>query len=323
MNILFTNIGRRSYLVDFLKSNPNFEGKVFVSDCDKTASGLYSLNDGYFLLPKPVDDPELYVKSLIGLCIKKDIKIIIPIIDPEIPILSKYKKEFSRRGIYVLVSNQKVINICNDKHKMNIFLKKNGFDTIITYLDINAFKKDLYARKIHFPVFLKKRKGSGSEKAQRIDNMKKLEAFFEKDMVIQEYVDGTEFGVDIFNDAEGNPIRIAVKEKLAMHSGETDKAITRYDEQITRIAIRLGDKLGHIGPLDCDILKKDNKIYIIDLNPRFGGGYPATHLAGLNLLKLVVQIYLNKSIKPNYHDYLENVIVMKDIGLKIVRAKNY
>ncbi|GAH15381.1 unnamed protein product, partial [marine sediment metagenome] len=175
VNILFTNIGRRSYLVDFLKSNPNFEGKVFVSDCDKTASGLYSLNDGYFLLPKPVDDPELYVKTLIGLCIKKDIKIIIPIIDPEIPILSKYKKEFSRKGIYVLVSNQKVINICNDKHKMNIFLKKNGFDTIITYLDINAFKKDLYARKIHFPVFLKKRKGSGSEKAQRIDNMKKLE----------------------------------------------------------------------------------------------------------------------------------------------------
>ena len=56
MNILITNIGRRGYLVDFIKENADFKGKVFVSDCDNTASGLYGTNDGFFILPKPVEN---------------------------------------------------------------------------------------------------------------------------------------------------------------------------------------------------------------------------------------------------------------------------
>ena len=88
MNILITNIGRRGYLVDFIKENADFKGKVFVSDCDNTASGLYGTNDGFFILPKPVENEILYVKSLINVCKQNNIDAVLPVIDPEIYILS-------------------------------------------------------------------------------------------------------------------------------------------------------------------------------------------------------------------------------------------
>ena len=84
MNILITNIGRRGYLVDFIKENADFKGKVFVSDCDNTASGLYGTNDGFFILPKPVENEILYVKSLINVCKQNNIDAVLPVIDPEI-----------------------------------------------------------------------------------------------------------------------------------------------------------------------------------------------------------------------------------------------
>jgi len=115
MNIIITNIGRRGYLVDYFKEVSIFDGKVFVSDCDSTASGLYGANDGCFILPKPIDDEKFYVESLLKLCIQYEIKIVIPVIDPEIYILSAYKKDFLDAGICVLVSDKPVLDICYNK----------------------------------------------------------------------------------------------------------------------------------------------------------------------------------------------------------------
>ena len=60
----------------------------------------------------------------------------------------------------------------------------------------------------------------------------------------------------------------------------------------------------HVGNLDCDVIKsKRGDLYFIDFNPRFGGGYPFTHISGYNFIKAILDLMLNKKPifpkKPN------------------------
>ena len=63
---------------------------------------------------------------------------------------------------------------------------------------------------------------------------------------------------------------------------ETDKSVLRNKPEIEAIGFKIGEALGHIGNVDCDIFEKDDKYYLLEMNPRFGGGYPFTHMAGGN-----------------------------------------
>lgn len=315
-NILITNIGRRGYLVDFLKNTPQFKGKIFVSDCDKTASGLYGNNDGYFLLPRVTNNEEEYVRMLLEVCKEQQVGLVIPIIDPEIYVLSEYRDMFLENGIRVVVSTKDVLDICYNKLQMNIFLKENGFCYPKTYDNIKDFEQDYAQNDISFPVILKPIYGSGSAETYKVETLEKLQTCFHEGLVIQEFLDGTEYGVDVFNTYEQLPVRCVIKKKIAMRSGETDKALTVENDQIFNIAIRLAKCLGHIGNLDFDLLEVDGKIYIIDMNPRFGGGYPATHMAGVNLLELLVRLTNGENVEPEFHNYAVHLLVMKEVSLR-------
>lgn len=314
-NVLIPNIGRRGYLVRYLKSNPAFSGKVFVSDCDATASGLYGPNDGHFIMSRPVDDPELYITSLIELCGKYNIGVIIPVIDPEIFILAKYREYLDSAGIFVSVSNEQVLNICYNKEMMNEFLKSINFNVPQTFSVLEDFRRAYDDGLIAFPVMLKPIYGSGSVATYKVESIEELTALFQEGAIIQEYLEGVEYGVDVFNDVNGNPIRCIVKKKISMRSGETDKSVTIYNEKIQTTMLYLAKKLGHICNLDSDVIVTDEKLYVIDLNPRFGGGYPATHEAGVDLLELVIKMSQGITLFPEFDNYVENLLVMKEVAI--------
>ncbi|MFD3157505.1 ATP-grasp domain-containing protein [Haloimpatiens sp. FM7330] len=318
MNVLITNIGRRGYLVDFLRNTSNFIGNIYVSDCDYTASGLYSKCDEYFILPRPTNDEGLYVKKLMNICLLKKIKIIIPVIDPEIYILSKYKEKFRKKGILIIVSSRDVLEICYNKLFMNEFLLKNNFNVIKTFNNIKTFQTALEKEQINFPVFIKPIYGSGSTNSFKVDDFKKLKALFCDGMIIQEYIEGTEYGVDIFNNLQHTPVRIVIKEKISMRSGETDKSRTIFNKNIFDVTKKLAEILKHFGPLDCDVIETKKNIYVLDINPRLGGGYPATHEAGINFLELIVKLYKNEKITPQFNNYLLDRIIVKGISIKSI-----
>lgn len=314
-NIIITNVGRRGYLVDYIKELPSFKGKVFVSDCDSTASGLYGKNDGRFILPRPVDNEKLYVEKLTELCLSHKIGIVIPVIDPEIFILSKYRDQMLEKGINVIVSDKRVLNICYDKLEMNKFLSENGFLAAKTYTTLAEFEADLDNNRINFPVIVKPVYGSGSVETSIVDNLDRVKSLFHEGLMIQEVLKGVEHGCDVFNTLEKEPVRCVVKKKISMRSGETDKSITVDRKDLQQLGIELGKKLGHIGNLDFDVFDTEKGPYIIDINPRFGGGYPATHAAGCNHLDLLIRMCNGEMIEPDFDSYTKNLLVMKVIGV--------
>ena len=315
MNIIITNVGRRGYLADYFKELPEFTGKVFVSDCDRTASGLYGTNDGSFILPRPVDDPETYVNELIRLCRENAITVVIPVIDPEIYILSGYLEIFAKNGITVVVSDKRVLDICYDKLKMNEFLEKIGLAHPLTFQRRQDFEAAFQRGEVSFPVVLKPIFGSGSVDTYFVDDMEKVQTLFHKGMIIQEMLCGSEYGTDTFNSFAGQPLRCIVKKKILMRSGETDKSVSVDDEQLVQTLLLLAEKLGHVANLDCDIIVSNGTPYVIDMNPRFGGGYPATHAIGVNLVEILYHLLEHKQVKPEFYNYAANILVMKTVSV--------
>ena len=133
-----------------------------------------------------------------------------------------------------------------------------------------------------------------------------------KDVVMQEYIKAQEYGADIYFDfISGEAVTIVTRKKIKMKNGETDKAITVYDSQVDH-AMRMLAKVFELkGPVDVDLFKLDSEIYIVDVNPRFGGGYTLAHQAGANFIKMIMNNSRGIPNEPEFQKYQENKILMK------------
>ena len=308
MNILLTSVGRRAYIIDYLRDiykDLGLIGNIVATNSDMNTTAM-SVADKAFESPLIYD--EEYIPFLLEICKNEKIDILISLFDIDLMILAKNKSRLEALGVKVIVSNEDVINICNDKFEMLKYLEKINLPVPETYLDLD---KALEYADFHKKTYiLKPRWGVGSLSIFEAENKKELEVLYEKakrsiqnsylrfesnaDMnraiLIQEKIKGDEFGLDIFNDLKGENLSVTVKRKYAMRSGETDIAEVTKNSDLKTVGKKIAKSLSHIGNLDMDILLSDGKAYIIDMNARFGGGYPFTHNAGVNELEAIIRL---------------------------------
>jgi len=140
---------------------------------------------------------------------------------------------------------------------------------------------------------------------------------YEKEsIVIQEYIKGQEFGLDIVNDLNGKYITCFVKRKFGMRAGETDGAIVEDNEELKGFGAHLGDHLNHIGLMDTDVfVTEEGKIYLLEMNPRFGGGYPFSHIAGADIPRYLIALAKRSSVDPSWLQVETGVRGYKDIDI--------
>ena len=136
-----------------------------------------------------------------------------------------------------------------------------------------------------------------------------------KAILIQEVLDGQEYGLDVINDLEGKYQNTIVKQKYAMRSGETDCALTVRWKEAEKLGETLSELLDHTGNLDVDVFKVGEEPYVLEMNARFGGGYPFSHLAGVNLPQAIIDWLIYGETARENLMYKENVMGHKDITL--------
>lgn len=305
MNILFTCAGRRTYLLKYFKENMAEGDKVVATDMQLSAPALQAA-DVKLQVPA-VYDPE-YVNITLKICKEQKIDALISLNDLELPILAENKAKFEALGVKVIVSDPQVIDIAFDKYKTAQWVESLGLVAPKTYVRLEDCKKALAAGEIDFPLFMKPRWGSGSIGLESIADMEELDIYYgllmkkikktilatasvgDEYIMIQEKLTGSEFGLDIMNDLDGKNIGVSVKQKLAMRAGETDKAITVDLPEVREMGRKIGEALGHIGNLDVDVMQNEKGEYcVLELNPRFGGGFPFSYEAGVNLPKAIIE----------------------------------
>ena len=141
----------------------------------------------------------------------------------------------------------------------------------------------------------------------------------EKSVIIQEKIIGQEYGCDVINDLNGNYQSTVIRKKIAMRAGETDVAEIVENEDILRMTRKLAENTKHIANLDIDILEKEGNFYLLEMNARFGGGYPFSHIAGVNLPYAIVRWALGLSVKKDLLSAQVGVQGQKDLVITKIK----
>lgn len=333
MNILLTSVGRRAYMVKYFKQALGNAGMVHACNSDDlTVAFQYA--DKSFVSPLIYD--ENYIPVLLKYCRENQIDILLSLFDIDLPVLAANRAEFEKIGTKVIVSDGSFVNICNDKWKTFLFLKSHGFRVPKTYLTLSSLWTALEQGEVHYPIIVKPRFGCGSIALSVAEDKKELVHYSEKKIkeisktylkyesqkepekiIYQEKLVGQEYGVDIINDLKGTFQNAIVKKKIAMRSGETDIAEIVNNKAIYETASRLGKVTGHIANLDCDFFLINRIPYILEMNARFGGGYPFSHAGGCNLPLAIVRWCWGEEVSRDLLSVQKYIRAYKEMELTI------
>lgn len=298
INVLITSAGRRVRLVENFK----LHSKVFTCDMNPEFSSACQISDSFFKVPRVTD--KNYIEILLQKCKELNINIIVPTIDTELEILARNKTLFEKNGIFVAISDENICKIFSLKTSTYKFFKENGF---LTPEIVENFES------VEYPLFAKLDNSSLSVGAMKVNNIDEVKMLLDKNRnyVFQEFIEATEFTIDVFIDKKGKVISIVPRERIEVRCGEINKGRTKKDRIIIDEVKRLCNTLkGAYGVLTIQLFKKDDKIYFIEINPRFGGGYPLSWLAGADYAKFLIDDYLGK--KLNYfEEWKDNLIMLR------------
>lgn len=300
INILFSSVGRRVELVKYFdraRKKLNIEGSLIGIDLEKTAPALNFVDRAY-LVPKILD--KNFIDEVIKICKKENITLIIPTLDTELLTYSQNRKKIKEEsGAEVLISSEESIKIMRDKILTMEFLKQNGLDIPVTLT-----LKDIQEKNYKFPLFIKPLNGSSSFNNFKIRNEKELDFFKEyvPNPMIQEFIEGQEYCVDIFSDFNSNVITIVPKKRVAFREGEITKGKIEKDIEIIEVGKRIVELLKPRGEINFDCIKtEDNRVVILEINGRFAGGSPMSFEAGANSPENIYKLLLGETL-----NYTEN-----------------
>lgn len=295
-NILITSAGKRVALTRYFKETLNRfypDAKVFTTDMNPEMAPAGYVSDGCFKVPRVIDDS--YPDLLLEICDKHSIGMVIATIDTELLILADLKEVFANSGVNVIVSDRSFVELCRDKRNTGSFFESH------------SIRVPREVDKYHpiFPLFAKPYDGSLSTNLHYIKTAADLtpEILNDPKLLFMEYVDKSvykEFTVDMYYGKDNRVKCIVPRERIEIRAGEINKGRAVKNE----IMCFLKDKLGYIeGCVGCICVQLffnpvDHDIVGIEINPRFGGGYPLTYMAGGNFPELLIKEYfLNENVE--------------------------
>jgi len=281
------------------------------------------------------------VDALLSICEEHQVRLLVPQSDLDLALMAQHRKRFLAVGTLPVVSARRVVDICWDKWAAARFLARCGLRTPRTFLSPAEARQAVARRELQFPVVVKPRWGAASFGIHVAEDERELDLAYEllrislrrsmlaavsgadpdRTVIVQEHLSGQEHGLDVVNDLEGQHIATFARRKLGMRCGETERAVTVLDPEFEQIGAALGRGLRHIGNLDCDLFVEDGKCYVLEMNPRLGGGYPFSHLAGANLPAALVAWVEGREPDPRWFVIRPGVMAAKCDHLVVQEAR--
>lgn len=308
-NIIITSAGQRVALVrDFKETLVRFyaEAKVFTTDMNPELAPAAYVSDGCFEVLRVTD--ENYISQLLDICKKNEIGMIVPTIDTELLVLAENKKLFNDNDIIVCVSDLDFIRVCRDKRNTGDFLEKHNI----------RVPKAVDKYNPTFPLFAKPYDGSLSTNLHYIKNAEELtqDILDDPKLLFMEYIDKEtykEYTIDMYYGTDNCVKCIVPRERIKIRAGEINKGRTVKCPLMDYIKERLDKIEGCIGCICIQVffnpLTED--VVGIEINPRFGGGYPQSYAAGGNYPEMLIKEYFLGEKIAYIDDWKDNMLMLR------------
>ncbi|GAA5521832.1 ATP-grasp domain-containing protein [Aliifodinibius salicampi] len=309
MNILITSAGRRVSLVRAFRKEARkveSESKIFTVDLNPGLSSACQISDRSFKVPK-VTSPD-YISTLTDLCADHNVDLLIPTIDPELPILSENKEQMEKSGVKVVVSQKELVKACQDKRNTIAFFEEKDIPTP------QIIERD----NLRYPIYAKPCDGSSSENNYVIKDASELRDYHLEDekLLFFEYLDHQmhdEYTLDLYYDRNSDLKCVVPRKRIEVRGGEVNKGLTEKNLLVTYVKEKLGYISGARGCLTLQLFlnKETQDIHGIEINPRFGGGYPLSYLSGANFPKWLIEEYLFDQPIEYYEKWEANLLMLR------------
>lgn len=305
INFLITSAGRRVELIKIWRESIDKffgkESKLYACDLNPYFSAACQYANEFFQICACTEMN--YSEALLKECIEKNIKIVIPTIDTELLALAKAKKYFELNGIEIIISDLDLIESC---------INKNKTEELFQLINVQ-YPRRLDVENLTFPCFKKPVIGNSGEGTKIIDSIDKLcvEDYKNDQFIFQEYVNPSwgEFSLDLYYDKNSTLKCCIPRKRLEVRNGEISKGLVQRNKLYFKIINDFNFLKGAKGVITLQVFyKESNSNYLaIEINPRFGGGYPMSHYIGGNFPDMIIREYIfkediefNDSWKNNY-----------------------
>lgn len=310
-NILISSIGRRSGLLACFRESllaRGCSGDVFAIDSGTSAPAAF-LAAGAARVPGCTDPA--FVDAVLDQCKNRAVGLVVPTIDTELPVYAAARQRFAEFGITVCISSPETVRICCNKIATHDWLVANGFPTVRQTDVCTALE---HPADWPLPVIVKPFNGSGSIGVRRVETRYELEAIAQTtgDAIVQQIAHGREFTVNVYVNREGCCVCALPHWRLEVRAGEVSKGITVKDAHLMKVASEVASKLpGAYGPLNVQcFVDEAGNIKIIEMNARFGGGYPLAHRAGARFTDWLLDEREHKRI-PVFEEWVDDLAMLR------------
>ena len=307
-NILLLSVGRRVELAQaFLAEikSRDIAAKLLATEMNPEYSAACQVVNLAIKAPR-VTDPT-YIDFLLKTCAEERVGLVVPTIDTELLLLAQHRKQFESSGVHIVISDETLIQACRDKRLTADLFRQVGLDT-----------PKIYERSaITFPCFAKPYDGSCSIGAMAIRSPGMLSDAIVKDatMMFMELIEGDfdEYTVDAYFDRHGVLRCFVPRHRIETRAGEVSKCVTRRNHVYEYLKDKLPALQGARGCITLQLFSKaaTGQFAALEINPRFGGGFPLTYSAGANYPGWLIDEYLFDREIPFLIDWQSNLMMLR------------
>jgi carbamoyl-phosphate synthase large subunit len=307
-NAVLLSAGRRVELAQMIKAElaARIPGALlFAVEARPEFSAVCQIADRAFKAPRVTES--VFMDFLLQTCRAHDIRLVVPTIDTELLVLAPHRAAFEAEGIHLVISDEDMVRVCRDKRLTAELFRELGIDTPRIY--------DRAA--IEYPCFVKPYDGSCSVGAMVVADRSRLPDSMLGDdkLMFMELIDGKsrEFTVDAYYDRSGNLCCCVPRERIEVRAGEVSKAVTRRHEVYDYLLPRLHKLRGARGCITLQLFfnSATGRFAALEINPRFGGGFPLAHSAGANFPGWLIDEYLLHKPVPFLDSWEANLMMLR------------
>lgn len=290
--------------------NENYE-TIMINSNPETVSTDYDISSRLYFEP-------IHLENILEIYRKEKPQGIIIQFGGQTPL--KLSKQFKKFNIPIIGTNYQSINKTEDRNEFQKIVQKIKLKQPKNYTIHNVKEGIIYAEIIKYPIIVRPSYVLGGRFMQIVYNQKQLIQYFHTiltpskkiPILLDQYLENaTEIDVDIICDGEKVFFGGIMEhiEQAGIHSGDSACTLPPYtlsnkiQNKIEKQMIQLTLELSILGLLNVQLAIKNNKIYIIEANPRASRTIPfISKSTGIPISKIAAKVITGKTLAQQGYD---------------------